>query len=417
MRRLFAITIGALLLVNLPVFAAPSPKAGASCPKLGATKLFEGKTFSCVKKGSKKVWSKGVATAAAQPKSTPSAAPTSTSTPLATPAPPKSQNFAERWKSTGSSALSTLESAFPAKPPAFPKVEIVWRYSDSVDAKIKEEITKQYQQNADFWSAYAKIDGPLQVIVGTLDDIEFVCKWRDSHLQMNDPNCVRSFRTDKSRVWDAHTTQNRGRATDFYFMTSPASLTEINFLPRVSHEFFHNIQHAASNSYKSILPCWAEESAAEHFGTIVASNGDAEKYLRMRYHSVVNKSNNFKGSITGKDFWKDWLRLTDVTSRLANSDAWGCQPFQGLGLYGSGLLAVEYLHLQLGIPGVLSLYRDTGTLGWEKAIERAFSKPKLAVYDDIAGYMHKEYTIAVNQEWAAPRCVPQGSIIQCASGI
>lgn len=404
-----------LVLIASTAVAAPAPKAGAKCAGVGITKVHKGKKFTCIKSGTKLIWDKGKSLNTPQP--APSSTSASKPSPSNSPSPAQGQSFAERWKSTGSAALSALESAFPVKPPVFPKVDIVWRYSDTVNNKIKEEITKQYEENATFWSAYAKIDGQLQVIVGTLDDIEFVCKWRNTHLQMNDENCVRNFRTDKNRVWDAHTTQSRGRATDFYFMTDPASLTEINFLPRVAHEFFHNLQHASSNAYKSILPCWAEESAAEHFGTIVASQGNAEKYLKLRYYSVVIKSYNFQNAITGKAFWRNWLNQTDVTSSLPNSGLWGCQPFQNMGLYGSGLLAAEYLHLQLGIPGVLTLYRDAGTIGWDKAIEKALGKAKSLAYDDIAEYMHKEFTIAAAQDWARPKCAPQGSIIQCAGGI
>lgn len=395
--------------------AAPAPKAGAKCTSSGLTKVHKGKKFTCIKSGNGLIWNKGKSVTAPQPK--PSATSPSKASPSISQSPTPIESFAERWKATGSLALSTLESAFPVKPPVFPKVDIVWRYSPTVNSKIKEEITKQYEENATFWSAYAKIEGQLQVIVGTLDDIEFVCNWRNTHLQMNDQACLRSFRTDKNRVWDAHTTQGGGRATDFYFMTDPASLTEINFLPRVAHEFFHNLQHASSNSYKSILPCWAEESAAEHFGTLVSSQGSAEKYLKMRYASVVIKSYNFRNAITGKEFWRNWLNQTDITSSIPNSSLWGCQPFQNLGLYGSGLLAAEYLHLQLGIPGVLTLYREAGNLGWDKAIEKVFGKSKTLIYDDIAAYMDKEYMIAANQDWVRPRCLPQGSIVLCAGGI
>lgn len=80
-------------------------------------------------------------------------------------------------------------------------------------------------------------------------------------MQMNAGNCETSFRTDKQRVWDAHTTQRDGKATDFYFMTEPSILTEIDFLPRVAHEFFHNVQNAQTDKYKSSFPCWVEEGA------------------------------------------------------------------------------------------------------------------------------------------------------------
>ena len=374
----------------IPVNAAA--KAGAKCTKAGNTEVVKGKSYTCVKSGKKLVWDKG------------------------NTKPSSSLSFAEKWNATGSSAIKTMEKAFPNKLSVFPKVELTWRYSDTVNNKIKEEITKQYVQNIEFWSAYTKIDAPLQVIIGTLDDIKFICKWRDSHLQMNAANCETSFRTDKQRVWDAHTTQGGGKATDFYFMTEPSILTEIDFLPRVAHEFFHNVQNAQTDKYKSSFPCWVEEGGAEYFGILVTSKGNPETFIKMRQFAVAFKSNNKTNLLSSKDYWRDYLLSADVTSVKPNSDSWGCAAFQNTGLYGNILLATEYLHQQLGIAGVLALYRDTGTMGWDKAIEKALKKSKAAIYDDIASYMLTEYQIAAKQEWARPNCSMQGRALLCTSG-
>ena len=381
------------LLLSTPLIPANAvAKAGAKCAKAGNTEVVKGKSYTCVKSGKKLVWDKG------------------------NTKPSSSLNFAEKWNATGSSAIKTMEKAFPNKLSVFPKVELTWRYSDTVNNKIKEEITKQYVQNIEFWSAYTKIDAPLQVIIGTLDDIKFICKWRDSHLQMNAANCETSFRTDKQRVWDAHTTQGDGKATDFYFMTEPSILTEIDFLPRVAHEFFHNVQNAQTDKYKSSFPCWVEEGGAEYFGILVTSKGNPETFIKMRQFAVAFKSNNKTNLLSSKDYWRDYLLSADVTSVKPNSDSWGCAAFQNTGLYGNILLATEYLHQQLGIAGVLALYRDTGTMGWDKAIEKALKKSKAAIYDDIASYMLTEYQIAAKQEWARPNCSMQGRALLCTSG-
>ena len=386
------LSILSLLLSTLLIPANAAAKAGAKCDKAGNTEVVKGKSYTCVKSGKKLVWDKG------------------------NTKPSSSLSFAEKWNATGSSAIKTMEKAFPNKLSVFPKVELTWRYSDTVNNKIKEEITKQYVQNIEFWSAYTKIDAPLQVIVGTLDDIKFICKWRDSHLQMNAANCETSFRTDKQRVWDAHTTQGGGKATDFYFMTEPSILTEIDFLPRVAHEFFHNVQNAQTDKYKSSFPCWVEEGGAEYFGILVTSKGNPETFIKMRQFAVAFKSNNKTNLLSSKDYWRDYLLSADVTSVKPNSDSWGCAAFQNTGLYGNILLATEYLHQQLGIAGVLALYRDTGTMGWDKAIEKALKKSKAAIYDDIASYMLTEYQIAAKQEWARPNCSMQGRALLCTSG-
>ena len=432
-QAIFTLLALTVLISVIPAQSAVPPKAGAVCTKSGVTKNYQGKTYTCIKSGKKLIWNMGVVIKksapgpsptsvasqnplpAQSPIPNPSLSPTPSQTP--TPTPTIRMSFAERWNTTGSSAVAILEKSFSAKPGAFPKVEIIWRYSDTVDAKIKEEIAKSYAQSAEFWSSYTKITGQLQVIVGTLDDIEFICRWRDSHLQMNDSNCTKNFRTDKSRLWDAHTTQLSGKATDFYFITSPTTLTVIDFLPRVQHEFFHDIQHAQTNKYKSIFPCWVEEAGAEYFGALVASKGDPETFLKLRHFSVTATVGRIQSTNSSKTFWREWLLSTDMTSIKPGSSEWGCAPVQMEGIYHYGILATEYLNQELGIPGILALYRDAGDLGWDRAIEKAFNKPKIDVYNDIATYMDKEYRITSNQTWARHNCIPQGNGLQCSGGL
>ena len=102
-----------------------------------------------------------------------------------------------------------------------------------------------------------KFDSPLQVIIGTLDDIQFVCKWRSSYLQINAGNCETSFRTDKQRVWDAHATQANGKATDFYFMTNPSALNDSDFIHESRTNFstmFKMLRQKSTNqSYRAGL--------------------------------------------------------------------------------------------------------------------------------------------------------------------
>lgn len=57
-RHLIWLLIPALIVTGLP--AAAAPKAGKPCTKAGITKTYQGKKFSCVAKGKKLTWSKGV---------------------------------------------------------------------------------------------------------------------------------------------------------------------------------------------------------------------------------------------------------------------------------------------------------------------------------------------------------------------
>lgn len=65
-----------LLISILPAHSVTPPKAGAICAKLGSTKIFQSKKFTCIKSGKKLIWSKGLAIA--KPTPTPTPTPTTT---------------------------------------------------------------------------------------------------------------------------------------------------------------------------------------------------------------------------------------------------------------------------------------------------------------------------------------------------
>ncbi len=67
---------------------AANPKAGGVCPKAGTKKVYQGKTYTCVKSGKKLVWSKGVTVIAApKPSVTPTPSPTPIPSVSASPTP------------------------------------------------------------------------------------------------------------------------------------------------------------------------------------------------------------------------------------------------------------------------------------------------------------------------------------------
>ncbi|MCE2768197.1 MAG: hypothetical protein LW628_15005, partial [Fimbriimonadaceae bacterium] len=56
MRGHFLVVALAMLISSSNAVAAPSPKAGTSCPKAGAIKTYKGKEFTCIKSGKTLVW-------------------------------------------------------------------------------------------------------------------------------------------------------------------------------------------------------------------------------------------------------------------------------------------------------------------------------------------------------------------------
>ena len=87
--KIYAIATGAAVALALVVApsASAAVKEGAACKKAGQSSTVSGRKFTCVKKGSKLVWNKGVAvkkapSTAATPAA--SAAPAMSATPMAT---------------------------------------------------------------------------------------------------------------------------------------------------------------------------------------------------------------------------------------------------------------------------------------------------------------------------------------------
>jgi hypothetical protein len=88
MKRALAIALVAVLTLGVsPLISNAAVKAGATCKKLGQVSKKAGKEYTCIKKGKKLVWSKGVTIKAAAPAVTPASTPTPTPTLTSNPTP------------------------------------------------------------------------------------------------------------------------------------------------------------------------------------------------------------------------------------------------------------------------------------------------------------------------------------------
>jgi M6 family metalloprotease-like protein len=88
MKRSLAIVLVALLTLSTNTsISSAAVKAGATCKKAGQVSKAAGKEYTCIKKGKKLVWSKGVAIKAAAPAATPTPTPSTIPTPTPRPSP------------------------------------------------------------------------------------------------------------------------------------------------------------------------------------------------------------------------------------------------------------------------------------------------------------------------------------------
>ena len=87
-----ALALAAALCFGLPAVDALTPRAGASCSKIGQVIDYQGKRYTCVKSGAKRVWNSGILIKASpspsvkvSPTPSPMPSPSKTSSPSASP--------------------------------------------------------------------------------------------------------------------------------------------------------------------------------------------------------------------------------------------------------------------------------------------------------------------------------------------
>jgi hypothetical protein len=108
-KSFLALSMALVLSIVVAPGSSASVKAGAACKKAGQTSTASGMKFTCVKKGAKLVWGKGVAVKArptASASAAASAAPAMSATPMATKSaePVAAGNTMERVKANNSAS-------------------------------------------------------------------------------------------------------------------------------------------------------------------------------------------------------------------------------------------------------------------------------------------------------------------------
>ena len=140
MRRWIApLLFCSLLFSSLESASAVTPKTGATCKKLGAVVIAAGKEFKCIKKGSKRVWSKGV-TIRATPTAIASPSPVASNTSTPTPTVATTQAATPSPSPTPTPSPTPSKSASPTPTPTpsptstvreFTRAEVAQRNTNS----------------------------------------------------------------------------------------------------------------------------------------------------------------------------------------------------------------------------------------------------------------------------------------------
>jgi hypothetical protein len=417
---LFAtLLVSVIALSNLSASAAPSPKSGASCAKVGVgkTQTYKGLKYTCIKSGKKLVWSKGVPPASRQPTSDPSPSPTisatlspaptpistpsASPTPTPTPTPTQSQrplSISERWSEIDQTALKIFNDWAAKELPKNHSVKIEYVSSDKADKEAIEEIKKRYELAARFWAPYSTVTKEFKVLIANHNEAKWICDIKRSWLQISQPDCEEVESNGRSDIPTAGQSQVRNRNVDMYQVKNRLEMDTLFFVGRIEHEFTHNIFYEQSDQYQNFMPCWQIEGGAEFFGILIANRNDVNAYIQARNIKFETDFLNLKELSWSLEDWVNFLNEIDRTD-VPNRQGDTCGPVRPK-IYHHSVLANEYLVSKVGIPGYLKLIRDASVTSWSETIKRTFGMEKKDFYREMATYMMMQYRLARENSWS-----------------
>jgi hypothetical protein len=379
-------------------FAAPSPKPGAPCPSAGVSKTVKGTKYTCTKSGGKLLWSK---LAKKQPKIPVTSKPSPTPSP--SPTSTKVLSVSERWDAIDRTALNVAKPFMEAPRADSHTVNFIWKASKTAVPEVVDEIKARYNAVAKFWAPYVVIKNPLLVTVGNLNEYEWSCA--EKHLwfgpNWTQPECVSIQKGGTTDGTMAGQSQISTKNIDQYLVGSRAGLDTVMFMPRVEHEFTHNVFHALAVDYHSMMPCWMMESGAEYWGIVTSVGTNYDRFIALRNLQVqkVQRGNQSMDNAP-LSTWYDYLVRADrhlLPGESGQGDT--CLPVR-TEIYSHAILANEYLVGKVGLKGYLDLIKITGSEGWPKAVEKSLNMTLKQLYEDMAVYMKFHYELVMANPFA-----------------
>jgi hypothetical protein len=352
MKKILSALIGISLMIGLgvaPTFAASMQ--GNKCSKVGSKVVVSGKTYTCLKSGTRKIW--GQATKPTKTGPVP-AKPTKTG-------PVSAERVVLTWDNAHLNAAQMKSD--------------IWESS-----LIRKMNPKQVVIDRSIISSPNAVFGQTDFVV-TLNRAETYFSWAIPSLQYRVLHYSKSdlaWAQDKFREFygpngglpncpgpfcfggNAQKTQSNwghiNLAFEFQSMPQIYQAKDNNYNHLLTHEFVHVVQSAQSNSRNlGSAPMWFVEGGANFFAALIISD------TRTEYDVATS----------GGDLWFDLDNQTKVTSFLNNPDTASAGVAYNLG--------IRLTQALVGIYGPEKVMRLYGAASETASFSDAF---KLAVGDD-----------------------------------
>ena len=390
MKRSLAIVLVALLTLSTNTsISSAAVKAGATCKKAGQVSKAAGKEYTCIKKGKKLVWSKGVVIKSAAPAVTPT--PTLTPAPIPTPTvtqPPKALTPLEKLNA------DIYQRYVLAQKKISPSFNFV--RCPNANKDMAEITEKAYIDAYSFWVPIYKATAKVNWLL--MSEKDWDC-WYETTATFEGPNPIsRSW-----NVWNRNTgilghcnvnslafcgygtgVREGGMFAQYNlfgsdYKVAPTPLT-------VHHETVHIYQSQLMSdnhltSKTNSAACWFIEGQANLFGAPIATKGDPTTYRNFEINRLLKVYP--RGSSYTKEEWVDVFNTLKKPGDFCFKNELG---------YSLGWFALEWTYLNYSIEEMhVFLEAMAKGLTWEQAIQQVLKMDEQTYYGKIAQYFVDEF--------------------------
>ena len=390
MKRALAIVLVAVLALGVsPSISSAAVKAGAACKKEGQVSKKAGKEYTCIKKGKKLVWSKGVVIKSAAPAVTPT--PTLTPAPIPTPTvtqPPKALTPLEKLNA------DIYQRYVLAQKNISPSFNFV--RCPNANKDMAEITEKAYIDAYSFWVPIYKATAKVNWLL--MSEKDWDC-WYETTATFEGPNPIsRSW-----NVWNRNTgilghcnvnslafcgygtgVREGGMFAQYNlfgsdYKVAPTPLT-------VHHETVHIYQSQLMSdnhltSKTNSAACWFIEGQANLFGAPIATKGDPTTYRNFEINRLLKVYP--RGSSYTKEEWVDVFNTLKKPGDFCFKNELG---------YSLGWFALEWTYLNYSIEEMhVFLEAMAKGLTWEQAIQQVLKMDEQTYYGKIAQYFVDEF--------------------------
>jgi hypothetical protein len=390
MKRALAFGLVAVLALGVsPSISSAAVKAGATCKKEGQVSKKAGKEYTCIKKGKKLVWSKGVVIKSAAPAVTPT--PTLTPAPIPTPTvtqPPKALTPLEKLNA------DIYQRYVLAQKNISPSFNFV--RCPNANKDMAEITEKAYIDAYSFWVPIYKATAKVNWLL--MSEKDWDC-WYETTATFEGPNPIsRSW-----NVWNRNTgilghcnvnslafcgygtgVREGGMFAQYNlfgsdYKVAPTPLT-------VHHETVHIYQSQLMSdnhltSKTNSAACWFIEGQANLFGAPIATKGDPTTYRNFEINRLLKVYP--RGSSYTKEEWVDVFNTLKKPGDFCFKNELG---------YSLGWFALEWTYLNYSIEEMhVFLEAMAKGLTWEQAIQQVLKMDEQTYYGKIAQYFVDEF--------------------------